>query len=105
VRLDLVRSGGIAGLQQWSSLDTATLAPNEARELERLVAAADIDELERRSPIRSDGADRFEYELRIEQSGQERRITVAEDKVPLRLRSVFKRIEQQLPRQGPARGG
>jgi hypothetical protein len=100
VRLELIRSGGIAGLEERHSLDTAALEPNEARELEELVAMADLDELVRRSPIRGRGADRFQYELRVEREGRERLVTVSEDQIPVRLEALFEQIRKRGGRHG-----
>jgi hypothetical protein len=100
VRLELIRSGGIAGLEERRSLDTAALEPNEAQEVEELVATADLDELVRRSPIRGRGADRFQYELRVEREGREQLVTVSEDQIPVRLEALFERIRKRGGRHG-----
>lgn len=92
MRLDVTRSGGIAGLRQRRSLDTDGLSAEEARELEGLVAEIDLDDLERRSPIRGRGADRFQYELRVRGSAHDRRVIVSEDRMPDRLGAVVRRV-------------
>lgn len=92
MRLELTRSGGIAGLQKRRSLDTEALSSDDASELERLVSELDLEDLERRSPIRGRGADRFQYDLHVKRQGGEHRVVVSEDEVPASLKAVLDQV-------------
>jgi hypothetical protein len=92
MRLELIRSGGIANLRTRRSLDTASLSPDEGRRLEALLDETDIEGLERRSPIRGPGADRFQYDLRVAREGTERRVVISESEVPPSLSTVLEEV-------------
>ena len=95
LRIELTRSGGIAGLSTTlGELDTAELPEAEAREVEELVTRADLPALEAASPMRGEGADRFQYELTIEDAGVRRELAMSEDSVPDDLRPLIDRLKQ-----------
>ncbi len=67
------------------SIDTSELEAPKAKELERLASQVDLAGLARRSPLRGQGADRFQYDLMVEADGRRSQVTVAEDVVPPEL--------------------
>ncbi len=97
MHVDLVRSGGFANVRLRRSLDTDDLSPQDAQELEELVARVDLDDLERRSPIRGRGADRFQYDLTVMAGERERRISVGEGALPPELRALIDRVLEHEP--------
>ena len=53
---------------------------------------ADLPALAADSPIRGEGADRFQYHLTIEDDGGRRELTVSEDSTPDELRRLIERV-------------
>ena len=47
------------------------------------------------SPMRGKGADRFQYELTIEDEAGLRELTISEDRVPEELRPLLDRVRAQ----------
>jgi hypothetical protein len=84
-RIELVRSGGFAGITRRSSLD---VGEDEAAELERL-----LDELPAADPPR--GADRFQYELRLTRGGETRVVTLHEGAIPAEIRPLIDRLTRR----------
>jgi len=99
MRLELVRSGGFAGLEVRTTLDTAELPAAEARAIEAAIRQSDVPELERRSPLLGRGADRFEYDLTVTDEGQDHRLVIGETEVPAPLKPVLRRLEEQPTRR------
>jgi hypothetical protein len=81
-RIELVRSGGFAGITRRSSLD---VSEGEAAEVERL-----LDELP--PADRPRGADRFQYELRVTRGGETRAATLHEGAIPEEIRPLIDRL-------------
>ena len=73
-------------------LDTAELPDADAREIDELVKSADVPALEEASPMRGGGADRFQYDLVIEDDDGRRQVTMSEDKIPNELRPLIDRL-------------
>ncbi len=72
MRIDVVRSGGLAGLRSERSVDTARLPRADAAGLEEAVARLGFFE---RSPRRARGVpDAFTYRVRIEAAGRAREV-------------------------------
>jgi hypothetical protein len=96
LHIELTRSGGYAGLTtKLGELDTTELPEGEARAIEELVHRADVPALVADSPIRGEGADRFQYHLTITGEGGRQELTVSEDRVPDALRPLLERIRRQ----------
>jgi hypothetical protein len=93
LRIELTRSGGYAGLTtKLGELDTAELPEVEAREIEELVRKADVPKFAAASPMRGGGADRFQYDLIVEDSGGRHELAMSEDKIPAELRPLIDRL-------------
>jgi emfourin len=73
-RITVQRSGGLAGLLLRRTVAPGGLEAEDAAELRRLLAGADLEA----PALRPRGADRFQYDLWIE-SGPRRRHTVAHE--------------------------
>jgi hypothetical protein len=96
LHIELTRSGGYAGLTtKLGELDTAELPEDEARAIEELVRKADVPALAADSPIRGEGADRFQYHVAITAEGGRHELTVSEDRVPDGLRPLIARLRGQ----------
>ena len=71
-RIEFERSGGVAGISRRAVIDSTQLDPGKAAELEKLLSAAVG------ASSTPDGADRFQYDLKIVRGGQERSLTLRE---------------------------
>ncbi len=58
-----------------------------------MVENADLPKLTADSPARGSGADRFQYDLAIEDEGGRRELTVSEDQMPDELRALVDRVK------------
>lgn len=90
-RIELVRSGGVAGVTRRWSLDSEDLGAEEAAELERLLGALDDVPAAATPP----GPDRFQYELRVTRGGRTRTVTVHEGAIPAELRPLIDRLTRR----------
>jgi hypothetical protein len=89
MRVRLERTGGFANIRRTFSADAATLGPERAEELRRLVEAADLEALAAAPPQPARGADRFSYTITVEREGTERAVTVGEDVAPPALQVLI----------------
>jgi hypothetical protein len=91
VRIRLVREGGLAGISRAAVVDTETLDPHRARELHRLVEAANLASLPR--PSRApEGRDRFRYFLTVDDGQRTREARFCEEDAPETLRALLEAI-------------
>ena len=84
-RIELVRSGGVAGVRRTWSLDSNGLGAREAADVERLLAA--LDEIPAQPP--PPGADRFQYDLRLTRGRRTRSVTLREGAIPAEIRPLI----------------
>jgi hypothetical protein len=89
-RIELVRSGGVAGVSRRWSLDSKDLSVGEAAEFERLLAA--LDDVPAQPPQPSRGADRFQYDLGVKRGGRTRSVTLREGAIPAQIRPLIDRL-------------
>lgn len=90
MRVELTRSGGIAGLTVQVAVDSAGLPEAEASKLAELVERAGVEVLAPRSPLRGTGADRFQYDLTMSEAGREVHLTIGEGAVPPELGELLR---------------
>jgi hypothetical protein len=102
MRIEFERSGGFAGMQLSTSVDTGGLAPRDAALLESAVEAADFAQLPRRLVSAAPGADRFQYHLVVEQGGERYEVDVGEAALPDSLRPLIEQLSR-LARTGRLR--
>ena len=89
MRVKLERSGGFAGIKRTVAVDAATLPPEDAAELARLVAAADLEHYSETPTDRPGKPDRFIYRLTVEHEGGQRSVSVGEEAVSPVLRRLL----------------
>ena len=92
MRVTLEQSGGFAGLLLTKTIDTQTLSPTEAEELERLVKESDFFRLTSIVEA-SPQPDRFSYTLSVEREGQTHSINVSETNLPKAVRSLVEWVQ------------
>ncbi len=94
MRIRLVREGGFAGISRAADVDTDTLEPHRAKELHRLVAAADLASLPKASG-KSEGRDRFRYHLTVDDGRASREARFSEEDAPEPLRALLEAIRRE----------
>jgi hypothetical protein len=92
IRVDLVRSGGFAGISQRASVDTDKLPPDEAAGIAELVRAVDFDALASGPPR---APDRFQYDLDVQQGRRRHHLTLGERSVTPELRALIDHLMKQ----------
>jgi hypothetical protein len=86
------RTGGFAGMRVLTTIDTETLPPEQARELESLVEAASFFELPARAKTTPSGADHFNYRISIEAEGRKHTVETSDEVAPETLRPLLRRL-------------
>ncbi|OUL23652.1 hypothetical protein BV372_29710 [Nostoc sp. T09] len=94
MRISFERTGGFAGISKKTTVDTATLPPNEANELPRLVEAAGLFNLPEKITSPNPQVDRFQYKLTVEDQGKQHTVTVSEAALPGTLRPLIEWLNQ-----------
>ena len=89
MRLHFERSGGFAGIPVRTDIDTALLAPADARSVEELVRAAGFFDLPEVSPRSTRARDMFEYTLSVEAEGKRHTIRVGDESIPDALQPLI----------------
>ena len=98
-RIEFERSGGFAGISLGTSVDTSQLSPDEAREMEELLAKVNFS-APRELPMRaSRGADRFQYNLTVTRGGQTQTVSIGESEVTPELRPLLDRLTDMAKRR------
>jgi emfourin len=92
MKLELVRSGGFAGIEMRSELDTSELPADQAGAVQQaLEALAGGPEATSAPPgRRPGGADRFQYDLTVVDDGRRRHYTFHDGSVPAALQPVIR---------------
>ena len=88
MRVDLVRTGGVAGMRRASRIASDTLTEDDARELTRLVDASRFFDLPGRIDHADTDGDRFRYAITIDDGLRSHTVEVAEAAVPAALRPL-----------------
>ena len=101
VHVQLVQSGGLAGLTLVADVDVDDLPPDAAVAVRRALDTADLPSLAARPPSPPAGPDRFSYELTVDGRGERRCVKLQEPDVPAELRPVLTAL---LPLARPRRG-
>jgi hypothetical protein len=89
MRIDFSRSGGVAGMTMRTSVDVDTLPADVRRQVCDWVEASDFFSLPAQPAAGSGGADRFNYEIRIEDTGRSHSISIGEADAPQTLRPLL----------------
>jgi hypothetical protein len=89
MQITFERTGGFAGITRKKTVDAATLAPNDAKELHQLVEVADLFNLPAQIPSPNPQSDRFQYRLTLEDNGTQHTVVVSEAALPGTLRPLI----------------
>ena len=104
-RVHFRRSGGIVAFQQ--PLETSVAvdeAPDEEEGNDLARLARDVPGLAERLPPRK-GADRYQYDIVVEQGGERHEVTLDESQVPHEWRPLIKRLERRAIEERRGRRG
>jgi len=101
VELSFTRSGGFAGMRLSTHLDTRTLSPDEAKRVQRLIEDADLFNISSVSVARSTSADRFQYDLTVDDQHRQHTIRLPESAVPDKLRPLLSYLIERSKRGDP----
>jgi hypothetical protein len=97
MRVSLERTGGFAGISKRINVDTNQLSQQNAEELSRLVAAADLFRLPAQIVSSQRQIDRFQYQITIEDNGQQHTVTAGEAALPYSLKTLIEWLNQVQP--------
>jgi len=101
IRVEVVRSGGFAGLRRTATLDTAELDGERAQQLRSLVDESQIDRLT--SPPPGSGApDRYQYDVTVTRGNRRRSVVLHEADMPDAARRLVRWV---LKGASPGSGG
>ena len=92
MRIEFVRSGGLAGMSVRLVLEGGDLAAGEREALERLIAGARFFELPPR--IVAARPDAFQYDLAIEAGGRRHEVRVSDPAAPPGLKPLLARLTE-----------
>jgi len=81
-----------------TAIDEKDLAPDEAQKLRQMVEGADFFNLSPKIVPKSPQPDRFQYDLRLEESGREHIVTVSEEVLPEKLKPLIKWLMEKARR-------
>ena len=90
LRVSFERSGGFAGITIKTAVEEEDLSPDEAQKLQGMVEEVDFLNLPEKIISPSSQPDRFQYELRLEESGRQHKVTVSEEAMPEKLKPLIK---------------
>ncbi len=89
MQIEFERTGGFAGLRLATVIDSTSLSPEEARQLDQLLEAANFFELPAEMMSTGPGADRFLYSLTIIEGTRRHTVRAGEAAIPERLRDLL----------------
>jgi hypothetical protein len=87
-RIEFERSGGLVGRSLTATIDSANLAQEDAAEL-----LAMLDKIDMQAPTAPPrGADRFQYDIRVERDGKQETITGYDGSMSPELKALSDRL-------------
>jgi hypothetical protein len=92
MKITLVRTGGVAGMRRTVELDTDDLDPVRARELERLVAAANLQRLSEPTLAAARSPDRLRYKLTVVHGARKHTVTFDEHRIPEAVKPLIEAV-------------
>jgi hypothetical protein len=93
MRISLERTGGFAGLSRTTTVDTANISEEKAKQLPQILENADFFNLPTYIAGNTPQPDRFHYRLTVENNGQSHTVSVSEAAIPGSLKSLIEWIQ------------
>ena len=97
------QSGGLAGVGSYASVDSDSLQPEEASELQRLIDDANFLELPSQPSAPSRGADYMEYKITIEINNNKHFIKTTDLTMPPNVSPLIRYLRQKAVRKPASR--
>lgn len=89
-RIELVRSGGLAGLSMGTAVRVGDLPPEKAAAVDSALRDVDLDALSLTRATREPaGADRFQYDIEVTEGDRRHRFSLGEADVPSELKPLL----------------
>lgn len=89
MRIDFTRTGGFAGIQLTTSVETTQLPPDQAATLDKLISDAGFFDLPERLMPAKPGPDRFEYQVTLTSAQQTHTVVVNDAAAPATLKPLL----------------
>ena len=89
MKVEFCRTGGVAGTRLTATLDTDGLSSREAARLRRLISAACFFDQPTSLKSSTSGADRFQYQVTVEEGDRIKTVEIAESCVPRTLQPLI----------------
>ncbi len=88
MKVSVVRGGGVSGLVTVTTVDSQTLAAEDAKTLTRMIAEADAFGEPGVTATHGAGPDEFQVSVTLEDGARRRTVTAADHDLPSHLRSL-----------------
>jgi hypothetical protein len=101
------RSGGFGGLTLTAELDTASLPPDEAHDVQKMIEKAGFFTLPASTPALTRGADAFQYVVTVKADGKQHTVRMSDMAIPDALWPLIEYLTKvaKEKRRGPALRG
>lgn len=94
MRIEFVRTGGFAGMRMAATIDSESLPPEEARELLDELDSANFFTLPTLLSGEGGGADRFEYEITIDDGSRQHTVQAGDASLPDHVQPLVRHLER-----------
>ncbi len=94
MRIHFVRTGGFAGMRLASTIDSDALPEEENQMLQSELDNAHFFELPTQLAGESGGADRYQYEITVEEGGKKHTVAAGESALPGQVQPLVQHLER-----------
>ncbi len=94
MQIHFVRSGGFAGLRLAATIDSSSLPEDELQELQDELDTADFFSLPDQFTNQEGGADRFQYEITVQQGNKKHTVQSGEAALPDKLQPLVQHLDR-----------
>jgi hypothetical protein len=92
MHIQFERSGGFTGMSVKATIDTETLAAQDANELRALIDAAGFFDLPRKPASEATGADQFQYTISVDDAARRHTIETNDGVASEALQKLLRRL-------------
>ncbi len=93
MRYHFVRTGGFAGMRLETTVDSNALPPEEAKTLQQELDSAHFFQLPNQIKEQGGGADRFQYEITVDDGKKKHTVETGEAAMPDTLQPLIQHLE------------
>ncbi len=94
----VVRTGGFAGIQMTTTVDTAALSPEDVLQFQQLIKSSGFFSLPATITASKAQPDRFQYQVTIEDGGKSHTVTVSESSLPSSVKPLLDFVNRNAKR-------